>query len=56
MYSTIARSCVRYTREVKLYEHPGNRDVGSRYVHLPGAVSGTRVRFQICTLARSYVR
>jgi hypothetical protein len=34
----------RYTCEVKLWEHSGNRDGGSRYVHLPGAVSGTQVR------------
>ncbi len=27
-----------------LWEHSGNRDGGSRYVHLPGAVSGTQVR------------
>ncbi len=41
---TLARSFVRYTSEVKLWEHSGNRDGGSRCVHLPGAVSITQVR------------
>jgi hypothetical protein len=30
--------------EVKLWEHSGNRDVGSSYVHLPGAVLETHMR------------
>jgi hypothetical protein len=48
-----AKSCVRYTSEVKLWEHSGNRDGGSRYVHLPGAVSGTHVGLKLWEHSRN---
>jgi hypothetical protein len=50
---TLVRSFVRYTCEVKLWENSGNRDGGSRYVHLPGTLSGTLVRFSFGNILRT---